>query len=610
MYTPIKDYGIIGNIRSAALVSKQASVDWAPAPFIDSPSVFGRILDDEKGGYWQICPASNQYSSKQYYIPETNILVTEFHTSAGILTITDFIPIEHDKAFMPAESDTTYKIHRKVSCISGSCDVYMECVPKFDYARGVTHISAIDGGAYFEKEYMHGVLASEVPIDVHDGYVTSQCTLSENESQYFIFRYNAGSIEFHEEDFEHHEKELEQTAQYWIDWSKLCERDDCPEPSPWHSSVIRSALLLKILFFEPIGTVAAAPTTSLPEEIGGVRNWDYRYTWLRDSSFIFEAFFNIGHVSEAQAYIKWLINQCYASVGSRSVSDLQIMYGLRGEQVLEESELTHLKGYEQSQPVRIGNAAYTQKQWDVYGSVFNVVWHLYTLTGVPVQSLEWQALTSMADRVCDIWREPDEGLWEVRGGARHFVYSKVMCWVALDRAIKLAETHNFDGDITRWISEREVLYADILDRGWSDDIQSFVQSYDSNELDTSLLLLPVVGFIDGQDERMLQTIAAIEDQLVINDCFLKRYSSADGLPGDEGAFMLASFWYIDALAMAGKERRATELFEKILTCANHVGLFAEEINPYDGTFLGNFPQAYTHIGLINSAIRLSRASSQ
>lgn len=614
-YKPIRDYAIIGNLRSAVLVSKDGSVDWAPAPFIDSPSIFAAILDKEKGGYWSIQPCA-EFTSRQEYIPETNIVKTIFETKDGALELTDFIPIEEEKNFLPADEDTTFKLKRRIACTRGTCSVQMQFYPRFDYARGDTELSYTDGGVYVQNGRKHGVLGSTHPLEIQGDHVFADVQLKEGDVDFFIFRYNAEKIpprDIREDDEAYHEQELRETEEFWRSWIGTCDLSNCELPGFCRDIILRSALVLKILFFEPIGTIAAAATTSLPEEIGGVRNWDYRYTWLRDSSFLLQAFFRLGHVSEAKKYIAWLVRQCHkvqsAEDGGKKkfeAAKMNIVYGLRGETEIEEEILTHLEGYRGSQPVRIGNDAYKQEQWDIYGSVLDMVWSLHELEGGEVVDKgKWAILRQIANYVATVWREPDEGLWEVRGGKSHFVYSKVMCWVALDRAIRIAEAYSFEGETDVWENEREAIRHAVFEKGWHADMQAFTQSFDSHNLDAAVLLMPTVGFIDGTDPRMLSTIHAIEEKLGCGQGLFRRYTSEDGLPGEEGAFLLASFWMVDALVYAGERDRALELFDIVRHKANHVGLFSEEMQADTFDFLGNFPQAYTHIGLINSAYLLA-----
>ncbi len=602
-YTPIRDYALITNRRSAVLVSKHGSIDWAPAPFIDSPSVFGALLDENQGGYWRIRP-SGDYSVEQFYVERTNIIVTEFTTPTGILEVTDYLPLEEEKFYVPATEDTTFKIKRRVRCLDGEVEVEMLFEPRFDYGRGTTRMSPIERGIYAQHNEMHGVLVIHQPYDLNEsaGLARSVFTLQQGESDFIVFRYNAGDVDLLKDSNEHHEEELELTISKHRSW---CDKYDLPNeqvPSRWKRQVLRSKLVLKALFFEPVGTIAAAPTTSLPEWIGGVRNWDYRFTWIRDSSFVLGAFFKLGHVAEAESYLNWLINIC----SIEGAENLKIMYGMRSEVDLDEQILPHLEGYRHSKPVRIGNGAHDQRQWDIYGSVLNVAYHLYELKGQQPDMHRWRTFRDIADHVCRVWEEPDEGLWEVRGGAQRFTYSAVMNWVALDRVIRLAEEYGLEGDIETWRAERRRIHDAILTQGWSEEKQAFTQAFESEELDAAILLMPIVGFIDATDPRFVSTMRAIERELLVNHCLVLRYIAEDGLPGREGAFLLSSFWYVDALALAGELPKAIELFEELLTFANHVGLYAEEIHPETHEFLGNFPQAYTHIGLINSALLLER----
>jgi GH15 family glucan-1,4-alpha-glucosidase len=609
MYHPIRDYGIIGNLRSAVLISKDGSIDWAPAPFMDSPSIFASILDEHKGGSWQIMP-KDSYTSSQTYLGNTNILVTRFVTDTGIFEVTDFIPIESERSFVPAEKNTTFKIHRRVACIKGSGDLVSLFCPKFDYGRGETELSEITDGIRVQNGTRRGVLVSRVVSEIKRDHAIAEFNLKAGETTFFVFRYNTGTAIFRADDKGHHERELVRTKNYWEDWVSRG-RIACVEKSEtWYPLVRRSLLLLKILFFEPVGTVAAAPTTSLPESIGGIRNWDYRFTWLRDSSFIFQVFFLAGYRKEAEDYLSWLVGECYTA---ENPAEMQIMYGLRGETKLTEEFLPHLSGYRGSQPVRIGNGAYDQRQWDIYGSIMQVAWQLHSLRQDELLDEKLQhVLCAIAHHVVKIWREPDEGLWEVRGGKQHFVYSKVMCWTALDRAVKLAEINkleNCEEEVDTWARERDAIRAEVFTRGWSEKKQSFVQSFGSECLDAAILLMPATGFIDGDDSRMLSTISRIQEELSVGDNLLLRYKAEDGLPGQEGAFLLASFWLVDALVLAKKDKEARTLFESLVKKTNHVGLFSEEMDPKTEEFLGNFPQAYTHIGLINSAFLLSKSTS-
>lgn len=602
MYTPIRDYGIIGNRRSAVLVSLRGSIDWAPAPFIDSPSVFGALLDHEKGGFWKIAPLGG-YSSRQWYVKDTNILVTEFTTHEGVVEVTDYLPLEMERHYMPQEEDVTFKLKRKVTCVQGSMAIEVVYAPRFNYAQGETTLESIERGVLAVHEHGKAVMVNHRSYEIHDNVARCEARFSEGDSEFFVFRHNMGEVDIKKDSNEHHEEELAETIALHRDWVLNCETGTCQLPSQWQEHLVRSKLVLKNLFFEPTGTIAAAATTSLPEWVGGVRNWDYRFTWLRDSSFLLEAFFKLGHVTEAENYLNWLVNVC----AMEGPEKLKIMYGLKSETNLEEKSLPHLEGYMGSRPVRIGNGAHDQRQWDIYGSVIDVAYRLSELTGKAPDTPRWYVLRGIADHVCTIWQEPDEGLWEVRGGARRFTYSALMNWVALDRAIRLNERYSLEGDVETWRTHRRAIRDAIFELGWSDTKQAFTQSFESEDLDAAILLLPTFGFISGNEPKMVATIRAIERELSCGEegVLIKRYTAEDGLPGEEGAFLLSSFWYVDALVLAGETDRAHLVFERLLSFANHIGLYAEEIHPETKDFLGNFPQAYTHIGLINSALLLS-----
>ncbi|HEA84413.1 MAG TPA: glycoside hydrolase family 15 protein, partial [Candidatus Wildermuthbacteria bacterium] len=513
MYKPIRDYGIIGNLRSAALVAKDGSIDWKPAPYLDSPSVFAAILDHKKGGRWKIAPIGD-FSSEQEYMGQSNILITRFTGKEGVVELIDYIPAQLGGDMGAMERA---EVHRKVVCTKGEAKVLVEFSPRFDYARGKTTLSATEHGvSVAHKGEQKGELVSPGEYIVKDDTATTTISLKEGESAYLAFHYHASNES--ERNGEHYEKELSATKSFWEEWVGRCDLDSCPVEYPYHESVIRSSLVLKILFFEPPGSIAAAPTTSLPETIGGERNWDYRFSWIRDSAFTLQALFELGYTKEANQYVNWLLSEC------KTIEDgpekLQVIYGLRGEKNLKEEVLSHLEGYEGSRPVRIGNKAYKQKQWDVYGGLLDAVWQLHLHGSHVIDSELWASLRSIANYVVKIWGKPDNGLWEVRDGLQHFVHSKLMCWVALDRALKLAESHGLNGEIELWEKEREKIRAVIFEKGWSEKKQSFVQSFGSQNLDASLLLMPTLGFIDGKDPKMRSTIARIKEELGAGDGLL------------------------------------------------------------------------------------------
>lgn len=628
MYKPIRDYAIIGNRRSAALVAKDGTIDWAPAPFLDSPSVFGAILDYTKGGFWAIQPLED-FTTEHEYVPETNILVTRFTTKQGVLELIDCLPIrnhfgngnggplgsfhiENGIKQPPSEDEEILEIQRRITCIKGKTRVKVFFQPRFNYAKGSTMLSLVPGGVVAKNGNKKGVLASKAPYEIQkvDAHIEEQdravayLDMKEGDKHYLTFLYN--TTEIPEKTDDHYEHDMQETKQFWQEWAHRCDLETCPIEYPYHEAVIRSSLVLKILFSEPPGSIAAAATTSLPEEIGSGRNWDYRFSWLRDSAFTLQALLWLGYLKEADEYVRWLLHEC------RNTEDgpesLQIMYGLRGQKELNEQILEHLDGYKGSKPVRIGNGAYNQRQLDVFGSILNVMWRLHRMRNDYELSPEiWEVLRSLANYVAEIWRQPDEGMWEVREGTQHFVYSKVMCWVALDRALKLAEVYGFESEKDVWEKERAAIRAEVMEKGWSEEKQSFTLGFGSEKLDCAALLMPVLGFIEGSDPKMVSTIQAIEKELSVGEGLYRRYTDSpqDGMPGGEGAFLLCSFWMVDALLFAGQKEKAQELFEKLLTYRNHLGLYSEEIDPKTKEFLGNFPQAFTHVGLINSSFYLS-----
>ena len=603
MYKPIRDYGIIGNLRSAALVAKDGSIDWKPAPYLDSPSVFAAILDHIKGGRWKIAPVGD-FESEQGYMGHSNILITRFFGKEDNLELIDYIPAQ---AGGDMGSMERAEVHRKIVCTKGKVEVLVEFAPRFDYARGKTTLSVIEHGISVTHEgEQKGELVSPGKYVVKDNTATAILSLKKGESAYLAFHYHA--VDKNEEKAEHYEKELKATKNFWEEWVSLCDLESCPVEYPYHEHVIRSSLLLKILFFEPPGSIAAAPTTSLPETIGGERNWDYRFSWIRDSAFTLQALFELGYTKEANQYMNWLLSESHGI--EKNPEKLQIMYGLRGENDLKEETLSHLEGYEGSRPVRIGNKAHEQKQWDIYGGLLDAVWELHKRGSHAIDSELWVSLRAIANYVVTIWEKPDNGIWEVRQGLQHFVYSKLMCWVALDRALKLAASHGLSGEIDLWEKERERIRSAIFKRGWSEKKQSFVQSFGSENLDASLLLMPTLGFIAGSDPKMRSTIIRIEEELGAGDGLLYRYTPDKLFGGREGAFLVASFWMVDAYVASGQQKQAVKLFERLLSLSNHLGLFSEEIDPTSKAFLGNFPQAFTHVGLINSAFALARGKAK
>lgn len=596
-YKPIEDYGVIGDLHTVALVGTDGSIDWCCMPQFDSPSVFAAILDDEKGGYFKITAISPE-RSKQLYLPDTNVLLTRFYCADGIAEVIDFMPIEsRSLRYAPPNY---HQIIRRVSTVAGHLRFRLECFPALNYAREKHEIHSFPQGTVFAGSPASVGLASPVPLAIEGNGVVAEFSLARGKTATFFLRQadqgSEANLLIPEKTGDTFFLDTIDFWKWWLSQSRYTGR--------WREMVHRSALVLKLLTYTPTGAIVAAPTTSLPEEIGGVRNWDYRFCWIRDASFTLYALMRLGFEEEAGQFMGWLEERCRSLNADGS---LQPMYSVVGQDRLAEESLTHLKGYKNSKPVRIGNGAYRQSQLDIYGALLDSV-YLYNKYGAPISYDLWRNLERLLDYVCDNWRRPDEGIWEIRGEPQHFVYSKLMCWVALDRGLRLANKRSFPANQERWLKNRDEIYCEIMERGWNESAKSFVQYYGSNQLDAGLLLMPLVFFVSPSDPRMIQTLERIQDRLAM-DSLVHRYSlndnPVDGISGREGAFSICSFWLVEALTRAGRIQEARLMFEKMLGYANHVGLFAEEIG-HCGEALGNFPQAFTHLGLISAAFNLDR----
>ena len=608
-YLPIEDYGIVGNMRTCALIGANGSVDWFCCPRFDSPSVFGAILDEHKGGHFKIAPVLDEPPvQKQVYWPASNVLITRFLGQSGVAEIIDFMPV--------STSDHPHhhtELIRRVSCVRGVVPFILECYPAFNYARDTHRTELNEYGAAFMSDDLGLQLSANVLLEQDGNGVIGVFALAEGESvTVSIGVMGDSSSDYHALNEAESEELFEETVTYWRDWLS-----QCTYKGRWQEMVERSALVLKLLTYEPTGAIIAAPTCSLPEELGGERNWDYRYTWIRDAAFTLYALLRIGFTNEASRFMHWLESQIDPFDGD--FSNIQILYGIDGRRHLEEITLDHLEGYRGSKPVRIGNGAYDQLQLDIYGELMDSV-YLFNRYGEPISFDFWTKLRQMTNWVCDNWRVADEGIWETRGGRQHFVYSKLMCWVTLDRAVKLADSRSFPSERLRWLETRDEIYEEIQSQGWSEDRQAFVQHYGSDSLDASNLIMPLVFFMSPTDPRMLSTLDAInrspQQGGLVSDSLVYRYNSdhfSDGLAGQEGTFNMCTFWLVEALTRAGwgdpkRLDQARLMFEKMLGYANHLGLYAEETGP-SGEGLGNFPQAFTHLALISSAFNLDRALS-
>ena len=582
----IEDYAIIGDCKSAALVGSDGSIDWLCWPRFDSAACFAALLGTPENGRWLIAPALAPLGMKRRYRPGTLVLETEFKTESGRAVILDFMP--------PADGAELVRI---VVGRSGRVDFRTEYVARFDYGSTVPWISRLyDGAISAVAGPERLVLRSSVALSGEDLKSVGDFTVEEGQSVAFVLSYGAS---YHGppsaiDPFEL----LERTETFWRAWS-----DRCPDVGPWTEAVKRSLITLKALTYAPTGGIVAAATTSLPEQLGGVRNWDYRYCWLRDATFTILALMKLGYYEEARAWRDWLLR---AIAGSPH--QVQIMYGVGGERWLPELTLPWLKGYADSSPVRIGNAACDQMQIDVFGEIADAAFQTYKAGMAPAE--RGRAVRPLIlEYLTEAWRQPDEGIWEVRGGRQHFVHSKVMAWVAFDRAAHDVGVKAFHEPGERWRAIADEIHAEVCERGFDRDLNSFVQAYDVNRLDASLLLIPLVGFLPADDPRIKGTLRAIEERLLIDDEFVLRYeldNSSDGLPPGEGAFLACSFWLVDNYILQGRYKDAQRLFERLLARCNDVGLLAEEFDPASGRMLGNFPQAYSHVGLINCALGLSR----
>jgi len=603
-YPPIEKHGIIGNMRTAALVAMDGSIDWLCLPRFDSPSVFGSLLDRAEGGRFRISPLEQGFAESQYYWPSTNVLVTRFRSANGAAEITDFMPMGDSK------QREACPLVRRVQGVRGSVAFQLECAPAFNYGRDSHRVELVSAGGIFRSESLSLVLCSPTQLHKDGNGVAAQFTLSEGETQTFVLQIAARG--------EHlpcalnpaqSDACLAQTVDYWLNWIAKCNYS-----GRWREMVQRSALTLELLVYEPTGAIVAAPTTSLPERIGGERNWDYRCSWIRDSAFTVYALMRVGLTDEADRFMKWLESLCKQA--AEAGGSLQTVYGIDGRTTLREETLGHWEGYQGSRPVRIGNAAYQQLQMDIYGEMMDAV-YLYNKYGSPISFDLWQDLRRLADWVCDHWQSRDYGIWEVRSGPQHFVYSKMMSWVALDRALRLAAKRSFPCDFQRWTKIRDRIYQQVLRKGWNASRKAFVQHYGGTTLDAASLTMPLVFFMSPTDPKMIQTMDAILRPVsqggLLSDGRVYRYDLGeveDGLRGGEGTFNMSSFWLIEALTRAGRTdpgrlSHARLLFEKMLGQANHLGLYSEEAGPR-GEALGNFPQAFAHLSLISAAFNLDR----
>jgi GH15 family glucan-1,4-alpha-glucosidase len=588
---PLSDYGLIGDMRTAALIGLDGAIDWCCLPRFDSGSVFAAILDRERGGTWSVRP-SVEWTSTQRYLPRTNILETTFRTAGGVVVLTDFMPVDEDGR----PSGRHPEIHRQLRCTRGRVPMQMTFMPRFEYGARTTRLEQLRNGLFATDRTDQVITLSSATAfewTVEQSTAVAQFAVEKGEERWLVLRYDDDDI--HPVERYESPRKLDITGAFWARWAAGVRYS-----GPYRGMVKRSALVLKLLTHAETGAIIAAPTTSLPETIGGVRNWDYRFVWLRDAAFTLAALDNVGHRREADAFMRFLKKVCRHEGGGH----LQIMYGIDGRRDLVERQLDHLSGYLGSRPVRVGNGAVGQLQLDVYGEVLETadIWR----RNHEMTEGTWRVLRGLVDWVGGNWQRPDSSIWEVRGEVRHYVFSKVLSWVALDRGIRMAEELGLEGNTAEWRRQADALHAEIMERGWSERQQSFTQAYDDDALDAAALAIPMVRFLPWNHPRVLSTVLAIARELTsVDGELVYRYRHPDGLEGEEGAFSICTFWLAQALSMIGERERAERVFRRMLRHANHVGLYSEEIDPLTGAFLGNFPQAFTHIALINCAAALA-----
>jgi GH15 family glucan-1,4-alpha-glucosidase len=603
-YPLIADHGLIGDLQTAALVSTDGAIDWFCAPRFDSPSMFAALLDHEKGGHFRIRPTAEVFTGRQLYLPDTAILVTRFLTEAGVGEVVDFMPVIDD----PVAADS-HRIVRAVRCVRGEMTFAIDLAPRFDYGREAHRTHVTEDGVVFEGD-VHSATVHFIrepdderlgrgTVDDDDGDIHAQITLRAGQLRGLVLETGVTgpprSVRVAEA-----RRMLDETEHFWDSWI-----DQSTYRGRWREAVNRSAITLKLMTYLPSGGLVAAPTAGLPEQIGGERNWDYRFTWIRDASFSVYSLLALGFRDEAAAFARWMGDRLDAQAGG-DATPLKIMYRVDGSSDLTEEVLEHWEGYRGSAPVRIGNGASDQLQLDIYGEALDSLYQADRY-GLHAGHAGWVKISQILDWVADNWDQPDEGIWETRGGRQDFTYGRLMNWVALDRGLRLAASHGRPAPLERWRAARDAIYEQVMTRGWSTGRKAFVQHYDTEVLDASLLRMPTVGFITPTDPMWLSTLEAMDGELV-TDSLVYRYdpeASPDGLRGSEGTFSLCTFAYVQALARAGQLAKARVTFEKMLTYANHLGLFSEEI-ALTGEQIGNFPQAFTHLSLIDAAITLDR----
>ncbi|MEH3131601.1 MAG: glycoside hydrolase family 15 protein [Mycolicibacterium neoaurum] len=596
----ISQHGLIGDLRTCALVGADGTIDWFCAPRFDSASVFAAILDQDKGGSWQLTPCTEVSRTQQFYYPDTAVLITRFLTDDGVVEVHDFMPV-----LAPDEKDHRQRLVRRISGVRGTMRLQMRLDARPDYARQSCTAEYTGDGVLITGDGVRLGLIASTDLDIDDGpensIVTADFELSSGQTALFVLEMLEDGGDVTADTMSRTDALFDATIAFWRDWISTSSYT-----GRWREMVHRSAITLKLLTHEPTGAIVAAPTMSLPAPVGGSRNWDYRYVWIRDAGFSLYALLRLGYVNEASDFIRWLSERMGQRDGDddRRLGPLRVLYDIDGK-LPEEHELDHLAGHRDSKPVRVGNAAARQLQLDIYGEIIDSV-YLFNKHGPGISHDAWHDVIAIVDWVAENWDRTDAGMWEIRDEPQAYTTSRLMCWVAIERAIRIARARGLPGDLVAWSKARDDIYDRIMTKSWNPDLQSFTRVEGGDDLDAGLLLMPMVKFLSPADPRFLSTLAAIEEHLVTDSLVFRYEPGTDGLDGEEGTFSICSFWYVEALTRAGRLADAQLALEKMFTYANHVGLYAEQVSA-TGDQVGNFPQAFTHLALISAAINLDRA---